>query len=229
MLNPFLHGTVTEVERIAERMRRIRIAGPRLRGLEWVPGTHVRVRVGDPLRPRAWLDGVLRTYSIWDHSPEGHLDLCVLDHPSAGPGALWARRVRIGDTAALMGPKGRLVLRDGARYHLFAGDETAAVAFGAMLRALPAGADVHGVLVADGPGDRLPLPGGDRPTWVYRPAELPDAVRSLDLPDVPGVAYLAGEARACQAVRRHLVDERGWSRRDVVVKPFWTPGRRGMD
>ncbi|WP_433221091.1 SIP domain-containing protein [Microtetraspora malaysiensis] len=54
-------------------------------------------------------------------------------------------------------------------------------------------------------------------------------VRSLDLPGEPGVAYLAGEVRACQAVRGHLVGERGWSRRDVVVKPFWTPGRRGMD
>ncbi|MBE1532110.1 siderophore-interacting protein [Actinomadura algeriensis] len=229
MLSLFLRGTVTQLEPIAERMRRIRISGPDLRELEWVPGTHVRLRVGDPLRPRTWPAGVLRTYSIWDHSPDGHLDLCVLDHPSAGPGARWARRARIGDTAALMGPKGRLVLRENAPYHLFAGDETAAVAFGAMLRALPAPAAVHGVIVTDGPGDRLPLPRSDRLTWIHRPAELPDAVRSLDLPGVPGVAYLAGEARACQAVRRHLVDERGWSRRDIVVKPFWTPGRRGMD
>ncbi|MEO3828389.1 SIP domain-containing protein [Actinomadura sp. B10D3] len=39
----------------------------------------------------------------------------------------------------------------------------------------------------------------------------------------------AGEARTVQAVRAHLVRERGWPRRSVLVKPFWTPGKRGME
>jgi hypothetical protein len=26
-----------------------------------------------------------------------------------------------------------------------------------------------------------------------------------------------------------LVRERGWPRRSVLTKPFWTPGKRGMD
>ncbi|CNF48756.1 siderophore-interacting protein [Mycobacterium tuberculosis] len=42
----------------------------------------------------------------------------------------------------------------------------------------------------------------------------------------PGVA---GEARTAQAARAHLVRERGWPRGSVLVKPFWTPGRRGME
>ncbi|WP_275423643.1 siderophore-interacting protein [Planobispora takensis] len=110
-----------------------------------------------------------------------------------------------------------------------AGDETAAVAFGAMMRALPSPALAFGAISVGGPGDRLPVTRGDRLAWVNRPDGLLEAVRSMDLPDAPGVAYLAGEARTCQAVRGHLVSERGWSRRDVVVKPFWAPGRRGMD
>ncbi|MGH3241328.1 MAG: hypothetical protein ACRDNL_13190 [Spirillospora sp.] len=32
-----------------------------------------------------------------------------------------------------------------------------------------------------------------------------------------------------QAVRAHLVGERGWPRGSVLVKPFWTPGKRGME
>ena len=32
-----------------------------------------------------------------------------------------------------------------------------------------------------------------------------------------------------QAVRRHLVEDCGWPRRNVVTHPFWTFGRRGMD
>lgn len=224
-----MHGEVTQIEPIAERMRRFRISCPELRALDWVPGMHIRLRVGDPRRPGTWLRGFLRTYSIWDYSAEGHLDVCILDHPAAGPGALRSRQAQVGDVAVFIKPEGRFVLRQGAPYHLFAGDETAAVAFGAMLRALSPSAIVHGVILADGPGDQLPLARSDRLTWVYRPDELPDAVRSLDLPGEPGAAYLAGEARTCQTVRGHLVSERGWSRRDVVVKPFWAPGRRGMD
>lgn len=98
-----------------------------------------------------------------------------------------------------------------------------------MLRALPPSAIVHGVILADGPGDRLPLAHAHRLRWTYRPDDLVDALRSLALPDAPGTAYLAGEARACQEMRGHLVRERGWPRRAVVVKPFWTPGRRGLD
>jgi NADPH-dependent ferric siderophore reductase len=55
------------------------------------------------------------------------------------------------------------------------------------------------------------------------------AVEGLDLPAEPGRAYVAGEARTVQAVRQHLVRERGWPRRSVLTKPFWTPGKRGME
>ncbi|TDC16841.1 SIP domain-containing protein [Actinomadura bangladeshensis] len=60
-------------------------------------------------------------------------------------------------------------------------------------------------------------------------AALVEAVRGLDLPAEPGIAYVAGEARTVQAVRARLVRERGRPRRSVLVKPFWTPGERGME
>jgi hypothetical protein len=79
-------------------------------------------------------------------------------------------------------------------------------------------------------------PRGADLTWSYRgdrtaagSATLVSAVRELPLPAEPGIAYVAGEARTCQAVRAHLIRERGWPRRSVIVKPFWAPGRRGMD
>jgi NADPH-dependent ferric siderophore reductase len=58
---------------------------------------------------------------------------------------------------------------------------------------------------------------------------LAKALSELDLPSQPGIAYIAGEARSCQAIRDHLMRERGWSRRHIVVKPFWTPGKRGLE
>ncbi|SNT64332.1 NADPH-dependent ferric siderophore reductase, contains FAD-binding and SIP domains [Streptosporangium subroseum] len=232
-------GTVEDVVPVARHMRRIRIGGASLRDLDWTPGQHVRLQVGDLLSPQTWLRGfrdVLRTYSIWDYDPRGSLDLCILDHAEAGPGALWSRQASIGRHVAFTRPEGRFVPRGDAPYHLFVGDETAEVAFGAMLRALPGSARAYGAVAVGGPDDRLPLSRSDELTWVYRDSASPadtdllvHAVRSLALPDHPGVAYVAGQARTCQAVREHLVRERGWPRDAVLVKAFWAPGKRGLD
>ena len=54
-------------------------------------------------------------------------------------------------------------------------------------------------------------------------------MRDLRLPDHPGVAYLAGEARTIQTLRKILITERGWDRRQIRTKPFWTPGRTGLE
>jgi NADPH-dependent ferric siderophore reductase len=230
---------VTAVERLAARTRRITLAGEALVGLEWTPGHHVSVVLADPAAPSSFLRSprdLKRTYSVWDYTPDGRLQLAVYDHGGDAPGARWAREAAPGRGVLVKGPEGHLVAQPDAPYHVFAGDDTAAVAFGAILRGLPAGVPVFGAVEHDSPDDALPLARRDELTFVYRAGEpaadsprLPAAVAELPLPAEPGVAYLAGEARVIQAVRRHLVEDRGWPRRNVVTHPFWTPGRRGMD
>jgi NADPH-dependent ferric siderophore reductase len=225
----FVRGTLELNEPFAGRIRRLTITGPSLLGLDWRPGQHVRVHVG--ASEPGLLPGPLRTYSVWDYRTDT-IDLCVLDHGD-GPGVRWARGVRPGQDVLFTRPTGTLVPRPGP-YHVFVGEETASVAFGPLARALPVGADVHGVIEVDGPRDRLSLP--DDVRWIYRdgaPAvasgTLVTEVTRLKLPDEPGIAYVAGELRTVQAVRKHFVRDRGWPRRSVVIKPFWTPGRVGMD
>jgi NADPH-dependent ferric siderophore reductase len=225
----FWPGEVQRNEPFAGRLRLITIVGERLRGLDWQPGQHVRVHVGESAP--GLLPGPLRTYSIWDRRADA-IDLCVLDHGD-GPGARWARSARPGQEVLCTKPQGNLVVQPGP-YHVFVGDETASVAFGPMLRSLPTGADVHGVIEVDSPDDRLPLPEGV--TWRYREGAsaasstaLVEAVAKLTLPAEPGIAYVAGELRTLQAVRAHFTRDRRWPRRSVVIKPFWTPGRTGMD
>ncbi|NUR93357.1 MAG: siderophore-interacting protein, partial [Nonomuraea sp.] len=155
-------------------------------------------------------------------------------HGGDAPGASWVRSARVGEEVSFTRPDGGFVVRGDAPYHLFVGEETASVAFGAMLWGLAPRAAVFGVVEADAPDDHLPLPRTlERVCRAGASAErsevLVEAVRKLALPEGAGVAYLAGEARTIQAVRGHLVRERGWNRRDVRTKPFWTPGRKGMD
>lgn len=217
-------ATVESAEPAAGRIRRISLTCPA--PLDWTPGQQIRVQVAGVPGPR-------RTYSVWDHHGRT-LELRVLDHGGDAPGARWARTALAGQTVRFSGPEGGFVPRPGP-HHLFVGDETASAAFGPMMRALRAeGADVRAVVEIGSEAERLPLPG--EVSWVLRHAAsaafssaLVAAVRERELPAGPGVAYVAGEARTVQAVRRHLVSERGWPRRSVVTKPFWTPGRKGMD
>ena len=218
---------VLAVEHQAPRLKRITLNAP---GLEWVPGQHVRLQVAPG--PVDWLVGTLRTYTVWDYH-DGSLELMVYLHGD-GPGAEWARATAPGDELMLLKPQGDFVTAPAA-YHLFAGEETAAAAYGPMLHALPADAKVFASLEVDTPDERLPLK-LEEEAWSYRHGRsaassetLVDAVRALSLPPEPGMAYLAGEARTIQMVRRHLVEERQWPRRNVLTKPFWTPGRKGLD
>lgn len=237
----FLSATVSEIDQPTPRMRRIRFAGPRLQGLTSRPGQHIRLQVAGlgASVMRLQLHDALRTYSIHDADPDaGTLDIVMLDHDAdpntTSPARHWMSSVSIGDQVRMTRPQGHFVIRDNAPYHVFAGEETASVAFAAMLRSLPDSAEVHGVVEGATRADHLPLERalahverGNRP--AADSAVLTDALRALPLPDHPGVAYLAGEARTIQALRRLLVTERGWDRRAILTKPFWTPGRRGMD
>ncbi|AUA15960.1 SIP domain-containing protein [Streptomyces sp. SID8382] len=216
-----LRGTVAEAEPITPRMRRLRIEGDTLAGLAVRPGQQVRVLVGSGL--------TRRTYSVWRYDPSGAVELCVLDHAGAGPGAHWGRSVEVGERVRLGKPEGSFTLRPEAAHHVFVGEETASVAFGAMLTALPTGARVSGCVETETAADRLPLPHSDRLDWLTRGGtSLPDAVRRL-APEPGGIAYVAGEARTVQQVRQVLVREAGWDRRAVLTKPFWAPGKRGLE
>jgi NADPH-dependent ferric siderophore reductase len=217
LLDRFLvRATVAHVEQVTPRMRRIRLVGESLRGLNWLPGQHVRVRV----------EGLsLRTYSVWEHVDGGHLDLGVLDHPADGPGARWGRQVHSGQKVTFTRPQGRMVVRDDAPHHLFVGDETTCPAFDAMLKALPENATRQAVIAVDDPDDRFPIPDV---RWI-RSKDPGQLVAAIDLPAEPGVAYIAGEARTVQAVRQHLARDRSWPRNALITKPFWAPGKRGLD
>lgn len=237
-------ATVEHVERVTSRMRHVRVQGDDLVGLDWTPGQSTRVVFHDPTHLGVWLSfrqlrDAARSYSIWDYDRDaGRYDLMVLEHDGdgPGPGATWARTVRPGDPVLLSSLEGRFVARVPSAYHLFVGEETAAVCFGAILRALPATERVHGVIEAEATQGHLALPRDAELVRVERGGADPspsrtlvDALRALDLPAHPGTAYLAGEARTIQAARRHLMDDRGWPRTAIRSKPFWAPGKRGLD
>jgi NADPH-dependent ferric siderophore reductase len=221
-------GTIIDIVDITPSMRQIRIADPSLREVQWIPGQHVGILIGEG-------EPLLRVYSVRNHDAlQGTLDLWVL-LKELGPGSRWAQRVSVGDTVRFGGPRGSFVLVSDAPYYLFAGEATAAVPIAAMLEAIPAQTYVLGCLLAERPGEEVPLTSSHSLHWVYRnetPASpspvLIEAIQSLILPETPGIAYLGGEALTCQALRRYLIEEKGWPASAIKAKPFWAPGKTGL-
>ena len=105
------------------------------------------------------------------------------------------------------------------------GDESALPAIAASLEAVPAGRPVVVRLVCDGPEHELPLssPGDLDLRWLHRTGAaddvdaLADAVSDLEFPAGRVHAFVHGEAEEIRGVRRHLLTERGLTRRRHVL------------
>ncbi|GAA2385745.1 siderophore-interacting protein [Nonomuraea africana] len=227
---------IAETDLVTPTMRRIRLVADEPITFPYRPGQHVRIEINDPLSVYGILrpSETLRTYTIWELDPTRRaIELRVHLFEGEGIGLTWARQARPGEAVKVWWPQGDFFTRE-APFHLFVGEETASAAFGPMIRALGE-APVYGVLESASAEHDLPMPGSPPLRRVHRggaPAAasgtLLAAVAELDLPGNAGAAYVAGEARTCQMVRDYLVRERNWSRRAIKVKPFWTPGKRGL-
>lgn len=143
-----------------------------------------------------------------------------------GPAANWARQARPGQTLAVGGPRGSFIVPTGFDWHLLVGDDAALPAIARRLQELPAGARVTVVLALHA-ADRRALDTQARMdlVWVETPAQLPDAVRALRLPDGIGHAWAAGEAGAIAEVRRVLVGQHGLPKERVRASAYWKRGQ----
>jgi NADPH-dependent ferric siderophore reductase len=161
------------------------------------------------------------------------LDVEIVLHGD-GPLATWAGRARPGERAAISGTGRGYEIDQAAGSFLLAGDESALPAIGLLLDAVPSTADVAACIeVADPSGRReLRTRAGVAVAWCDLAVGAPPgdailtAVTTAALgPDVR--VWAAGEAAAMQRLRRHLFDERGLSRSQVVVRGYWKHGRHG--
>ncbi|MFI0419686.1 siderophore-interacting protein [Spongiactinospora sp. 9N601] len=185
--------------------------------------------IPEPVRP--WM----RTYSIRRHLPElGQVEIDFAMHgedDSAGPATQWAVRARPGDVIAMLGPSPSQFRApiEGA-WKLLVGDETALPAIGALLEAMEPGERALVLAEVAGPQEEQKLQSAAEfeVRWLHRGATppgraalLPEAVRAAELPPGPVFAWVAGEASAVRAVRRHLVEERGLAKSAVAFCGYW--------
>lgn len=185
--------------------------------------------------PEDAVEPAQRVYTISDYriaDGEVEVDIDVALH-AEGIGSDWARRCTPGEQVGLLEPHGLYAAPDGVVHQLLVADVTGVPAAARILRGLQPGQRAEVVVVVTDPGDEVPLPSAGEVDvrWqvVQRQTDVCEALAAAvverDLPpaDVPGGRYvwLAGEARASRAARRHLRRELRWPQADFYTCGYW--------
>jgi NADPH-dependent ferric siderophore reductase len=177
-------------------------------------------------------DAVLprRRYTVRGWDPGHHrLTLDFVVHGDSGVAGPWAADAQPGDVLVFTGPNGGYRPDPHADWHLLLGDESALPAIAASLEAMSTGARAVVRVVCDGADHEidLPSPADLDLEWLHRYGDERDeslllaAAEALDFGEGTPFGFVHGEADEIRAVRRHLLEERGLSRRDLSCSPYW--------
>lgn len=156
------------------------------------------------------------------------IDLDIALH-QRGVGSDWARACEPGDRVGLVEPHGLYAAPAGVAWQLLAADVTGLPALARILRGLDPGQRVQAIVVLTDDGDRiaLPSPADVDVTWVKVEHDgliseaLSSAVIEAEIPATDRYVWLAGEARASRAVRKHLRRTLGWPQSDFYTCGYW--------
>jgi len=237
-------ATVSRVEEVTPRMRRITLADEGLRRLPVEePGEVITLLWPEQGKPLVLPDegwrfpaGVAerqhaRNYTVrgWEPgSDEVVIDFVV--HGDHGRASRWAKAAEPGHEIGYAGSRLHWIPGAPEGWALLVGDETGLPALAAIAEDLPAGMRAIALVEVEDASERQPIAtAADLDLhWLQRDGEpagqttlLVDAVRELELPGGPGRAWGGGEALAMRDVRRHLKDERGLPREDTQILGYW--------
>ncbi|MCB9766179.1 MAG: siderophore-interacting protein [Alphaproteobacteria bacterium] len=207
--------TVTEVEVLSARLRRLRLSGDAVRRMDWSPGHKIKLHVGG---------GVMRSYTPARVDLEaGWMDVVFYLHGS-GPASDWATAAEVGASSVFLGPKRSMAgAGEPMAQALFLGDETTLGLAVALLEALPEGVAVTGAIELapeDAPAlAALGLPLHAAPRAGGYGAALLRWLEAAPLPE--GMVWLSGEADSVLTLRDALL-ARGLRRSQLRIKPYWS-------
>jgi NADPH-dependent ferric siderophore reductase len=239
---------VVSVSRIAPRLVSVWAGGDGLEAFaDAAPTSHLKVLLpaaGEdaPVLPALGPEGqapaedgpppIVRTYTPrrFD-AASGTLEIQFVLH-GTGPASEWAERASVGDRFAVAGPGGRFTLDEGARDWWIAADESAIPALGTLLDALPPSANARVHIEVAGPEDEveMPSPAKTSVTWHHRRPNawgtaLIDAATSEGI-DRNARVWVACEAAAMRAIRRHFIADRPILPSALVTRGYWRTGEQ---
>ncbi len=219
---------VAAAERVAEGFRLITLESPEFRGARWAPGQKVQIAIGSAF--------VARTFTPMDWDADaGRTHILGYAHAGGGPGSAWLDRAAPGDPCDVFGPRASLDVSRAAGMCVVIGDETSIGLACALARWRPAGSPAACLLEVDRLADvravlaRLDLHAGELFQRTTGDAHLDDVERRLPELAASGATFvLTGKASSIQRLRRALKGLGVPSSR-LATKPYWVPGKTGLD
>jgi NADPH-dependent ferric siderophore reductase len=155
-----------------------------------------------------------------------------------GPAGKWAAQAAVDQNITVGGPRGSAIIPlEGIDTHLLIGDETALPAIGRRLEELPAG--VRAICVVETSDGQAGYPLTSQSAidvhWVQRnvnaasPADgLIETLRKTQLPSQRCFAWAALEMQGARAIRRYLIEERGFDKHWVKAAAYWQRDHEGI-
>lgn len=234
--------TVSHVEMIAPKMKRVVLRSDELRGFTSLGfDDHVKLIFPDadgqlnlaPPGAEGTSERVMRDFTPrrFD-ATAGELVVDFVIHED-GPATTWAANAKVGSVLGVGGPRGSSIIStDGIGLHLLIGDETALPAIARRLEELPANTSAMVVAEVEA-GFELPLASRANLQVVWARRTDPNAVTGEfllgALDDLPIMqqgcfAWAATETQAVRAIRRYLVEGRGFDKRWVKAAGYWQRG-----
>lgn len=215
---------VTNVEALEADFRLITLQGEALKRCAWSPGDKVQIK----------LDGGLqtRTYTpIELDARNGSMRILAYCHGD-GPGSEWMSNASIGEMRSLFGPRGSLDLQNLASCTVLFGDETSFALAVALQREEPGLRCVFEVVSPMRARRALDALGIERARLIERRTDdshLDEAFDSIRRNAETRTSFVVtGRAPAVQRIGRAIKAE-GLATGPLRIKPYWAPGRTGLD
>jgi NADPH-dependent ferric siderophore reductase len=213
-------STVTELEALSPRMRRIALTAPGLGLTNWPLACDIAIVLAGEDRE------VRRRYTVRSVTEDTLLVDAVLH--GHGPGSTWAQQLNIGDQVSFFGPRGEVSIAE-VDWLLALTDESGLPAVAALAEAV-SGRSLTVLAEIEDDAEQYPLAGDVR--WLVRdgrPAGHPDlllaALADFAPPPGAGSAYVIGESRAVVTLRDELA-RFGLARSAVYAKGYWNLNSR---
>jgi len=235
LIKRFLNTGVIEYKaRLSASAYHIRLHSESLKSIDFTPGHFIRLGVGVGNNEASLKDKV-RSYSVWNlDKTNGTMDLAIATH-SNGIGAKWVENCEVGMEVSFTWKTGKFIQDNSADSYLMIGDLSALSHLYIINRHLPAEKQVESLLYSQNIEELYPDLNGEYPFNFYQmeqnPIERIKQKISEIIPSMKGLKmiYIAGDSRLCIALSKYLRQEMNWDTKQLKIKPFWNPEKKGLE
>jgi NADPH-dependent ferric siderophore reductase len=220
------HARVVGSELVADGFRLITLESPDFRGQSWVPGQKMQIAMGSAF--------VARTFTLidWD-AAAGRTKILGYAHGN-GPGSSWISNARPGDECDVFGPRASLDVSHDRGPRVVLGDETSiglayALSCQHLHSPLQSLLEVNAVANTRDVFARLDIGPVELFERKGNDAHLEEIERRLSALAAAGATFvLTGKAPSIRRLR-HVLKALGTPAGQLVTKPYWAPGKTGLD